>query len=62
MYTSRKPVTPVESIFGVDVRIRHKENIEENLERYFLNPIMHKQIHGDEIYVPLDLDRIWSNH
>ncbi|MGE8202949.1 hypothetical protein ACQKP0_00065 [Heyndrickxia sp. NPDC080065] len=58
------PRNPVESILGVDVRTKQRININsqmENLDKYFLNPIIHKQIHGDEVYVPLSLSRIWSN-
>lgn len=32
----------------------------ESLDKYFLNPIIHRQINGDEIYIPLNLDRIWN--
>lgn len=32
----------------------------DSLDKYFENPIIHRQIHGDKIYVPLDLMRIWD--
>ncbi|MGM0867574.1 MAG: hypothetical protein ACQEWF_23260 [Bacillota bacterium] len=51
---------PIRSILGVDVRAKHKIK-EGNLDQYFLNPIIHKQIQGDEVFVPLNLNRIWSN-
>jgi hypothetical protein len=31
-----------------------------SLDQSFLNPIIHREIHGDKIYVPLDLTRIWN--
>ncbi len=35
-----------------------KEN--EILEHYFENPIIHREIHGEKVYVPLNLDRVWN--
>ena len=32
----------------------------KNINQYFSNPIIHKEINGDKIYVALDLDRIWN--
>ncbi len=48
-----------EFIFGPKPRARQK-NFYENLERSFKNPIIHKEIHGDKVYVPLDLSKIWD--
>ncbi|WP_274854648.1 hypothetical protein [Bacillus methanolicus] len=49
----------IKKILGVNVRARHKKE-SNDLDRYFLNPIIHRQIHGDKVYVPLNLDRIWN--
>lgn len=49
----------VEYILGVDVRVKRKKQIDD-LDKYFSNPIIHRQIHGNEVYVPLDLGRIWG--
>jgi len=50
---------PADSILGVDVRLGQKAKLED-LDQYFVNPIIHRQIQGDKIYVPLDLKRAWS--
>ncbi|CAH0344136.1 hypothetical protein [Bacillus sp. CECT 9360] len=49
----------LEQILGVNIRARHKRE-EEHFDRYFQNPIVHKQIKGDKIYVPIDLNRVWK--
>ncbi|MEC0666180.1 hypothetical protein P8864_09745 [Priestia flexa] len=46
-------------LFGVNTRARHK-NEGEGLDQYFISPIIHRQIQGDKIYVPLNLDRVWN--
>ena len=48
-----------ETISGAKPRARYKQ-INKNLNQYFSNPIIHKEIHGEKIYVALDLDRIWN--
>lgn len=40
---------------------RHK-NETETLEQYFIKPIIHRQINGDQVYVPLDLNRVWNQN
>ncbi len=47
-----------EIILGTKLRARHKEL--EKLEQSFTNPIIHREIHGEKVYVPLDLSRIWD--
>ncbi|MBT2602030.1 hypothetical protein J7E55_03000 [Bacillus sp. ISL-53] len=37
---------------------RHKK--EELSDSYFPNLIIHKEIHGDKVFVPLDLKKIWN--
>ncbi|MED4205825.1 hypothetical protein [Neobacillus mesonae] len=54
----------VTTILGSDVRVKRKEDLEismENLDSFFTNPIIHRQIHGDKVYVPLNMSRIWPN-
>jgi hypothetical protein len=48
-----------ENISGTKPRARRKE-LMDNLDQYFSNPIIHREIHGDKVYVPLDLKRIWN--
>lgn len=31
-----------------------------SLEPYFSHLIIHKEIHGDKVFVPIDLKRIWN--
>lgn len=49
----------LEELLGVKRRARQKNEV-ESLDYYFKNPIIHRQIHGDKIYVPLNIDRIWN--
>ena len=46
-----------EIVLGSNPRARHK-NFYDSLEERFKNPIIHKEIHGDKVYVPLDLSRV----
>jgi hypothetical protein len=48
-----------EIISGTKLRARHKELI-DSLEQSFTNPIIHREIHGEKVYVPLNLSRIWD--
>lgn len=32
-----------------------------SLEPYFSHLIIHKEIHGDKVFVPIDLKRIWKS-
>jgi hypothetical protein len=50
----------IKNVLGTNCRARRKELLNNSLDAHFLNPILHKEIHGDEIYVPLDLNRIWN--
>jgi hypothetical protein len=49
----------IETIIGTKPRARHKE-LNEFFIQSFANPIIHREIHGDKIYAPLDLNRIWN--
>ncbi|HZG72128.1 MAG TPA: hypothetical protein VEY51_11400 [Chondromyces sp.] len=48
----------LEEIFGVSLRARRKE-CEKDTDP-FISPIIHRQIHGDEIYQPLKR-MMWNN-
>ena len=48
----------IKSLLGTNFRARPSDLFNTSLDHYFLNPIIHKEIHGDEIYVPLDLNKI----
>ena len=48
----------VEKLLEESLRARHKKGTGD-LDQY-INPIIHKQIHGDKVYVPLNLDRVWN--
>ena len=50
---------PTENILGTKIRARHKE-LNNFLNQSFENPIIHREIHGDRVFVPLDLNRIWN--
>ncbi|KOP81547.1 hypothetical protein [Cytobacillus solani] len=47
------------NFYGVSPRARHKKGV-DSMEHLFRNPIIHRQIHGDTVYVPLNIDRIWN--
>jgi hypothetical protein len=46
--------------FGGTVRARRKMRVDDRQDAYFENPIIHKQINGDKVYVPLNLGRVWN--
>lgn len=46
----------LESLYEESGRRRRTE--EKSLEELFERPILHRQINGDEVYVPLDLVRL----
>ncbi|MEH7342777.1 hypothetical protein V7122_02635 [Bacillus sp. JJ1532] len=46
-------------ISGEHPRRGYKKEM-ESLDRYFQDPIIHRQIHGEEIYTPLNLHKIWD--
>ena len=49
-----------DKLLGTVYRARRQQDY-SLLERSFQKPILHRQVHGDEVYVPLNLERIWSN-
>jgi hypothetical protein len=50
----------VDEIYGASKRARRKASKNLNLETYFEEPIIHKEIQGDRVYVPLNLNRAWN--
>ncbi|WP_066309872.1 hypothetical protein [Bacillus sp. FJAT-29814] len=49
----------LESLLGVRTRARRKVGRSGSLEDFFEDPIIHKEIHGGKVYVPLNLQRAW---
>jgi hypothetical protein len=47
-------------LFGGKARARRKRKVDHELEEYFENPIIHRQIHGEKVYVPLKLSKLWN--
>ena len=52
----------VDELYGASKRARHKSSKTLNLETYFEEPIIHREIQGDRVYVPLDLNRAWNKN
>jgi hypothetical protein len=46
--------------FGGNVRARRKTRVDHCCDSNFENPIIHRQIQGEKIYVPLNLGRAWN--
>ncbi|UAL53092.1 hypothetical protein [Metabacillus dongyingensis] len=49
----------LENILGVHRKARRKNQM-YYLENSFKNPIVHREINGDKIYVPLNMERVWN--
>ena len=47
-------------LLGVKKRARTKTNKNLNWEHYFNEPIIHRKIQEDRVYVPLNLNRAWN--
>lgn len=47
--------------FGGNVRARRKTREDHSMDANFENPIIHRQIRGDKVYVPLNLGRVWNH-
>ncbi|KKB34277.1 hypothetical protein [Bacillus thermotolerans] len=48
----------VKKLIGLNSTVRRKE--EGYTIEQFSNPLIHRQIHGNEVYVPLDLQKLWG--
>jgi hypothetical protein len=49
----------LEEVLGISLRARPNGEIRGTKE-LFQNPIIHKQIHGDKVFVPLNRE-LWTN-
>ncbi len=49
-----------DKLLGAKKRARPKANRSLQLEQYFEEPIIHKEIQGDRVFVPLNLIRVWN--
>ncbi len=45
---------------GKNFSKRNKKKEEISLKELFKNPIIHKEIHGDKVFTPLDPSRLWG--
>lgn len=50
----------LEKLLGNHQRARHKINNRLSMQKYFEEPIIHREIQGDKVYVPLNLARAWN--
>ncbi|PLS07986.1 hypothetical protein [Neobacillus cucumis] len=50
----------LDTILGVHRIARHKKREKHILEENFENPIIHKEIQGDRVFVPLNIERVWN--
>ncbi|MEH7250240.1 hypothetical protein V7114_26160 [Neobacillus niacini] len=56
----KKSNQSIEKLTGIRKRARHKQGESHPFMHYFRKPIVHREIHGDRIYIPLRIDRIWD--
>ncbi len=52
----------LDTLLGGRNLARHKSGQERSLEKHFEHPIIHKEIQGDRVYVPLNLNRVWNGY
>lgn len=50
----------LEKLVGGHKRARHKLRRTASLEEHFEDPIIHREIQGNRVYVPLNLYRVWQ--
>ncbi len=50
----------LDRLLGNRKTVRHNFSRESEIDPYFENPIIHQQIQGDKVYVPLNLTRVWN--
>jgi hypothetical protein len=50
----------LDKLLGARERARHKVKSDRSLDQYFENPIVHREIQGERVYVPLNLYRVWN--
>ncbi|MCM3693114.1 hypothetical protein [Neobacillus niacini] len=56
----KKTSQSIEELKGMRKRARHRIRESESFMQYFKKPIIHKEIHGDRVFVPLRISRIWN--
>ncbi|MEH7111132.1 hypothetical protein V7124_02005 [Neobacillus niacini] len=56
----KKSNQSIEKLTGIRKRARHKQSESHSFMHYFRKPIVHREIHGDRIYVPLRINRVWD--
>lgn len=49
-----------DKLLGTVYRARRQQD-HSLIEGSFQKPILHRKVHGDEVYVTLNLERIWAN-
>ncbi len=49
-----------EKLVGDHKRARHRRRGKQTLEQAFEEPIIHREIQGDRVYVPLNLNKVWN--
>lgn len=47
-------------MMGSRERQREIKKEAESLEKYFNNPIIYREIHGDKVFIPLNLNKVWG--
>jgi len=50
----------IDNILGTNIKARHKGLNKSFDDQSFTNLIIHREIHGGKVYVPLDLNKIWN--
>nr|WP_263324204.1 hypothetical protein [Neobacillus sp. Marseille-Q6967] len=57
----KKSNLSLEQLKGIRKRARSKKREDKHsLVHYFKKPIIHKQIQGERVYVPLSIQRVWN--
>lgn len=56
----KKSNQSMEKLKGIRKRARHKTSESHSLMHYFKKPIVHREIHGDRVHVPLGIHRVWN--
>lgn len=46
--------------FGGNIRAKRKVREDHCWDSNFENPIIHREIQGEKVYVPLNLGRVWN--
>ncbi|MBM7652638.1 hypothetical protein [Neobacillus cucumis] len=50
----------LEKLLGVERKARHNQSKKHSLEENFERLILHKEIHGERVFVPLNMERVWN--